>query len=108
VVHARVKRLPRGAKAFKADGYVRSVAGSPIILGRFKDPTTPSERHLLVANHSYANRAASRLTLTSAVREVHEIDPRTGARVPVELGRTRELRFSLEPGRARLYVLGTG
>jgi hypothetical protein len=107
VVHARTRRLPRGAKKFGADNYIRSVAGSPVILGRFGNPTTATERHLLVANHSPANRAASRLTLTGAVKEVHEIDPTSGARVPVDLRGTRELRFTLEPGRARLYVLGT-
>jgi hypothetical protein len=108
VVHARVRRLPRGAKKFKPDTYVRSVAGSPLILGRFRDPSNPTERHLLVVNHSPANRATSRLTLTGAVREVHEVDPTTGARVPVDLQGTKELRFTLEPGRARLYVLSTG
>jgi hypothetical protein len=108
VVHARTRRLPRGAKAFKADDYLRSVAGSPIILGTFKDPTTATERHLFVANHSSANRATSRLTLSGAVSEVHEVDGATGARVPVDLRGTRELRFSIEPGRARLYVLHTG
>ena len=40
--------------------------------------------------------------------EVHEIHPTTGARVPVELGCARELRFTIEAGTARLYVLGTG
>jgi hypothetical protein len=108
VVHARTRRLPRGVREFKEDTYVRSVAGSPLILGRFGSRTTPTERHLLVANHSYANRATSRLTLTGAVKEVHEIDPTSGARVRVDLQGTRELRFTIEPGRARLYVLGTG
>jgi hypothetical protein len=84
------------------------VAGSPVILGRFKDPSTPAERHLLVANHSFANRATGRLTLSGAVEEVHEVDPTSGARVSVDLRGTRVLRFTIEPGRARLYVLGAG
>jgi hypothetical protein len=108
VVHARMKRLPRGAKAFRADNYVKSVAGSPVILARFGNPAAATERHLFVANHSPANRATSRLTLSGAVDKVYQIDGKTGGRVPVELGGTRELRFSIEPGRARLYVLSTG
>ena len=108
VVHANTRRLPRGAKAFKADDYVRSVAGSPLILSRFRNPATPTERHLLVANHSSANKATSRLRLSGAVREVFEISRTSGRRVPIELRGSRELRFSIEPGRARLYVLRTG
>ena len=65
----------------------------------------PTERHLLLANHCPANRAASRLTLSGAVGEV---DLRTRGRVPVELGGTREGRFTLEPGIAKLYLLDTG
>jgi hypothetical protein len=85
VVHANTRRLPRGAKAFKADDYVRSVAGSPLILSRFRNPATPTERHLLVANYSSANKATSRLRLSGAVREVFEISRTSGRRVPIEL-----------------------
>ncbi len=100
VVHARTRRLPRGARAFRADGYVRSVVGSAVILGRFKDPATEAERHLFVANHSSANKANSRLTLSNTVREVSEVDRTTGERVPV--------RFAGHQGTARLDRAGKG
>ena len=56
VVHANETPLPKGAKAFKADGYIKSVSGSSVILGRFRDPAGGTERYLLVTNRSFAMR----------------------------------------------------
>ena len=62
VVHANENPLPKGAKAFKADGYIKSVSGSTVILGRFRDPAGGIERYLLVTNRSFANAAQTRLS----------------------------------------------
>jgi hypothetical protein len=110
VVHAREKRLPLGAKPFRADTYVRSVSGTPIILGRFRKPGLPDARYLLVANRSPSKVAKSRLTFSKRVRRVFRLDIGTGRYVRVALRGTpkRELPLSLAPGSARLYMLRTG
>ena len=109
VVHARVRRLPRGAKKFKADGYVRAVSGSPIILSRFKDPNGGTERYLFVANRSFLKAAETRLTLSGLVSGVSEVNSETGQPGPVTLtgDPPRNLSLRIGPGRARLYRLET-
>ena len=104
VAHARVKRLPRGAAAFKPDGYVRAVSGSPVILSRFRSPSGGTERHLLVVNRSSAKQANTQVTLSDAVTEVSEIDRETGAPGPPL---SRDLARQIEAGGARLFVLRT-
>jgi hypothetical protein len=110
VVHAREERLPWGAHPFKADGYVSSVSGSPLILGRFRKPGAPDVRYLLAVNRSFANVAKSRLTLSRSVRGVFKLDTGTGNFVRVALqasqGR-RYFRLKLAPGAAQLYQLRT-
>jgi hypothetical protein len=103
VVHANENPLPKGAKAFKADGYIKSVSGSAVILGRFRDPAVGTERYLLVTNHSFANAAQTRLTLSDSVSEVLQLDSQTGTFAPVT--QQGSILLSIAPGGARLYLL---
>jgi hypothetical protein len=95
--------LPKGAKAFKADGYIKSVSGSAVILGRFRDLAGGTERYLLVTNRSFANAAQTRLTLSDSVSEVLELDSQTGTFVPVT--QQGSILLTIAPGNARLYML---
>jgi hypothetical protein len=103
VVHANDNPLPRGAKAFKADGYIKSVSGSSVILGRFRDPAGGTERYLLVTNRSFANAAQTRLMLSDSVSKVLELDNQTGTFVPV--AQQGSILLSIPSGGARLYLL---
>jgi hypothetical protein len=103
VVHANENPLPKGAKAFKADGYIKSVSGSTVILGRFRDPAGGTERYLLVTNRSFANAAQTRLRLSDSVSKVLELDSQTGTFVPV--AQQGSILLSIAPGDARLYLL---
>ena len=104
VAHAGEKSLPRGAAAFKGDRYVKSAAGSPVILSRFRKPGVRTERHLFVANRSFAKHAETRLRLSGSVKVVYELDTKTGRYRKV----SRKLRPKIVPGGARLYLLRTG
>jgi hypothetical protein len=103
VVHANENLLPKGAKAFKADGYIKSVSGSSVILGRFRDPAGGTKRYLLVTNRSFANAAQTRLRLSDSVSKVLELDSQTGTFVPV--AQQGSIILSIAPGYARLYLL---
>ena len=103
VVHANERPLPGGARAFEADGYVTSVSGSPVILGRFRDPAGGTERYLLVANRSFADAAETRLTLSNSVSEVYKLDSQTGALSP--LAQKGSVLLRIAPGGARVYLL---
>jgi hypothetical protein len=103
VVHANENPLPKGAKAFKADRYIKSVSGSSIILGRFRDLAGGTERYLLVTNSSFANAAQTLLKLSDSVSKILELDSQTGTFVPV--GQQGSIRLSIPPGGARLYLL---
>ena len=103
VVHANEDPLPKGAKAFKADGYIKSVSGSSVILGRFRDLTGGTERYLLVTNRSFANAAQTRIRLSDSVTKVLELDSKTGTFEPV--AQQGSILPSIEPGGARLYLL---
>jgi hypothetical protein len=104
VVHAGVKRLPRGAAAFKPDGFVRSVSGSPVIIGKFyRSSPADTERHLLVVNRSLAKAASTVLSLSDAVTEIREYDAETGT-LGEPSGSTR-LDLRMAAGTARLFVL---
>jgi hypothetical protein len=110
VVHARESRLPRGAKAFKADNWVRAVNGSPVILGRFfRDSVDDPDRYLFVANRSLAKVAETRLTLADSISRVSELD--IEAEDFVEVTPTgdppRNLSLRIGPGKAQLYRLET-
>jgi hypothetical protein len=109
VVHARKERLPRGAKPFKPDQYVRWVSGSPVILSRFR-PEAGTERYLLVVNHSLGKAAETRLTMSDSINEITKLDVETGQFIPVEPQGTppRNVLVELAPGRARLYQLRSG
>ena len=103
VVHANETPLPKGAKAFKADGYIKSVNGNSAILGRFRDLAGGTERYLLVTNRSFANAAQTRQRLSDSVSKVLELDSQTGTFVPV--AQQGSILLSIAPGGARLYLL---
>jgi hypothetical protein len=105
VAHANEEPLPHGATAFKADGYVTSTSGSPVILGKFRKPAGGTDRYLLVANRSFANEAETKITLSSSVSKVLELDSQTGTFASVAQQGTLVLRMA--PGEARLYLLRT-
>lgn len=109
VVHARERRLPKGAKPFRKDGYVREVGGEPIILSRFRKAGS-TDRHLFVANRSFSNAARSRLKFSGSVKRVFKLDPTTGRFVRARLQGSppRNLPLRIAPGAARLYLLRTG
>jgi hypothetical protein len=110
VVHAREERLPSGAKAFKADGYISSVSGSPLILGRFRKPGVPDVRYLFVANRSFAKASKNRLRLSRSVRRVFKLDTGSDRFTRVALQRDHGHRYvglKLPRGGARLYQLRT-
>lgn len=112
VTHFGEKRLPRGAKAFKGNSYVRAASGDPAILGLFSDPGDPTNRYLLVVNRSPNRASTTRLTISGTVRSVDEFDPAvgtTGQFMPATLGGDppRFLNVALGAGRARLYRLRT-
>jgi hypothetical protein len=110
VVHAGERRVPRGTRAFKPDAYVRSASGSPVVLSTFRKPGAPDERHLLVANRSFAGAAKTRLKMSSSVKRVYRLNTDTGGFVPLSLSGTprRYLSMRLPAGEARLYRLRTG
>jgi hypothetical protein len=105
VAHANEEPLPHGATAFKADGYVTSTSGSPVILGKFRKPAGGTDRYLLAANRSFANEAETKITLSSSVNKVLELDSQTGTFASVAQQGTLVLRMA--PGEARLYLLRT-
>lgn len=103
VTHAGVRRLPRGATAFKPDRYVKEVNGSPAIISRFRG-RGGNERHLLVVNRSFAKGAKVRLRLSSVVTNVVEINRTTGEPGPAL---SRKLALGMKAGEARLFRLRT-
>ena len=106
VVHAGETTLPRGATAFSADGYIASVSGSPVILGSFSAPAGGTGRYLLVVNRSFGNPASTQLTLKASVSKVSELNSSTGTFTGVTLKEPgHSLQVSLDPGKARLYLL---
>jgi hypothetical protein len=109
VVHAQERQLPRGAKPFRGDGYVREVSGNPVILSRFQKAGT-TDRYLLVVNRLVAKTARTRLTMGGAIRRVSRLNITTGEFDPVRLrGRPRQdLVLTIPPGGAGLYLLQKG
>ncbi len=112
VTHFGEKRLPRGAKLFKGDSYVRAASGSPAILGSFSDPNVTTERYLLVVNRSPNQASRTRLTVSGTVRSVERFDPSIGEAgdlVPVNLtgDSPRFFTATMGAGRAILYRLRT-
>ena len=105
VAHANEEPLPHGVTAFKADGYVTSTSGSPVILGKFRKPAGGTDRYLLAANHSFAKEAETKITLSGSVSKVLELDSQTGTFASVAQQAT--LVLSTAPGEARLYLLRT-
>ena len=105
VAHANEEPLPHGVTAFKADGYVTSTSGSPVILGKFRKPTGGTDRYLLATNRSFTKEAKTKITLSGSVRKVFKLDSQTGTFASVAQQGTLKLRIA--PGGARLYLLRT-
>ena len=98
------------AKPFKADGYIRSVGGSRIILGKYRKRGVSDARYLFVVNRSYAEAAKSRLVLSDSVHGVRKFGIGGGSFTSATLRRInghRYLGIRLAPGAARLYMLRT-
>ena len=110
-MHKGVKKAKPGVQPFKADGWVRAVSGSPVILGRFfRNSVEDPDRYLLVANRSLANATENTwLTVSDSVVEVSRFDTSTdpGTYVPVALEGTppQSFQVDLKAGRAELYRL---
>ncbi|WP_219973470.1 hypothetical protein [Rubrobacter xylanophilus] len=108
VVHAGERRLPRGASGFRRDGWLHSVAGSPVILGRFRRPGHRNVRYLLVVNRSSSRAAKVSLELPSRVARAYAFDRARRRFVRLRpLRRRGRLRpgMRLRPGAARLLLL---
>ena len=110
VTHFGEKRLPRGAKRFWGNGFVRDASGDPAVLSFFSDPRDPSDRwrYVLVVNRSPNRASKTRLTVSGTVKGVERFDPsigETGAFVAQPLGGkpSRFLYPSPRAGRAVLY-----
>ena len=110
-LHFGERRLPRGAKRFRGNDYVKDASGDPAILGFFRKPGASTERYLLVVNRSPNRRSRTRLTISGTVKSVERFDPSAGEMggfVPLTLGgepRRRFLTASPGAGRALLYRL---
>jgi hypothetical protein len=109
VTHFGERRLPRGAKAFKGNTYVRAASGDPAILGFFSDPGDSANQYLLVVNRSPNRASRTRLTIPGTVRDVYGFNTETGVFEQASLtgDPPRFLNVSLGAGRARLYRLRT-
>ena len=108
VTHAGEKNLPRGAKPFRGNGFVKAVSGDATILGFFTKPNAPAQRYLLVVNRSPNRASRTRLTVSGTVKRVERFDPsigETGGFVSQPLGGdpARFLYPSPRAGRAVLY-----
>ncbi|CAA9519154.1 MAG: hypothetical protein AVDCRST_MAG05-3497 [uncultured Rubrobacteraceae bacterium] len=113
VTHFGERRLPRGAKLFRANNFVKAASGDAAIFGLFGKPNDATERYLLVVNRSPNKTATTRLTITSTVGSVERFDPSIGERgeggfVPETLtGSPRSFTAAMGVGRAILYRLNT-
>ena len=112
VTHFGEKNLPRGAIAFRGNGYVKAASGSSAIFGLFGNPSDPAERYLLVVNRSPNKASSTRLTISGTVKSVDKFDPSIGeagefVRQPLGGDPPRFLTTSPGAGRAVLYRLRT-
>ncbi len=102
VQHANESPLPTNAAGFVADDYVSAVSGSAVILGRFSESDS-SRKHLLVANRSVSDAAATVVHTGSAVTGVQLFDPRHNRWLTY--ANPQQLAVALQPGEAQLFRL---
>jgi hypothetical protein len=108
VTHFGERRLPRGAKLFRANNFVKAAAGDAAIFGLFGKPNDATERYLLVVNRSPNKAATTRLTITSTVKSVERFDEASSGFVTQTLtGSPRFFTATMDAGRAFLYRLRT-
>ena len=108
VTHFGERRLPRGARAFRGDAFVKAASGDAAIFGLFGNPNDATERYLLVVNRSPNKAARTRLTIPGTVKSVERFDEASSGFVPQALaGSPRYFVASMGPGRSRLYRLRT-
>jgi hypothetical protein len=112
VTHFGERRLPRGAKLFRANNFVKAASGDAAIFGLFGKPNDATERYLLVVNRSPNKAATTRLTISGTVSSVDRFDP--SVETPGDpfvtqplTGSPRLFSASTDPGRALLYRLRT-
>ena len=112
VTHFGEKTLPRGAKPFKGDAYVKAASGDPAILGSFTDPDDPTARYVLVVNRSPNRASKTRLTIPGTVKGAERFDTTVGpagafVAQPLTGDPPRFLTAFSGAGRAVLYRLRT-
>lgn len=105
VAHANEAVLPAGATGFVPDGRIAGVSGDPVVLGVFAAaaaaPDDAEARWVLVANRSFAARAAAQVVVASAYA-ASRFDPASAAYTPVG---TASVPLALPPGGAALLRL---
>jgi len=107
VTHFGERRLPRGARAFRGDAFVKAASGDAAIFGLFGNPNDATERHLLVVNRSPNKASRTRLTISGTVKSVDRFDETAGFVTQPLAGSPRFFTASMGAGRAILYRLRT-
>ncbi len=108
MTHFGEKRLPRGAKAFKGNSYVKAASGDQAIFGFFKKPDGSTDRYVLVVNRSPNRASSTRLTVASTVKSVERFDEASSGFVTETLtGSPRFFTATMGAGRAVLCRLRT-
>lgn len=109
VYHARERRPPKGAVAFRPGAFVKSVSGSPVILGQFRKPGAGGkERHILVTNRSPHARAKTILIANGQVSGIYRFNPGANGFSRVRARKvqgTFRIGVKLPPGAAQLFIL---
>jgi hypothetical protein len=103
VAHANEAALPAGATGFVPDGRIDGVSGDPVVVGVFAPAGAgdADTRWVLVANRSFAARAAAQVVVASAYA-ASRFDPASATYAPVGAA---SVPLALPPGAAALLRL---
>jgi hypothetical protein len=108
VTHFGERRLPRGAKLFRTNNFVKAASGDAAIFGLLGNPNDATERYLLVVNRSPKQASETRLTVSGTVKSVERFDEASSGFVTETLtGSPRFFTATMGAGRAVLYRLRT-
>jgi hypothetical protein len=108
VTHFGERRLPRGAKLFRANNFVKAASGDAAIFGLLGNPNDATERYLLVVNRSPKQASETRLTVSGTVKSVERFDEASSGFLTETLtGSPRFFTATMGAGRAILYRLRT-
>jgi hypothetical protein len=108
VIHFGERRLPRGAKLFRTNNFVKAASGDAAIFGLLGNPNDATERYLLVVNRSPKQASETRLTVSGTVKSVERFDEASSGFVTETLtGSPRFFTATMGAGRAVLYRLRT-